>query len=195
MRTPAYVFLYLVTFVCALFDATLSHRLTVLGVRPELVYVIPLFWALQNTSDEAIVHAWAAGLMKDLFSVSTFGTYGFLFAFTALLVILVQSYLYRDSLLTLGLTAFGFQVVVNGLYGGYLYAIGANLSLWQMGTFTLLTALYSKKRLGLAGRDSRCESVIMDHHRWKAGAAPPSIRLETSPPVPRRSGRSRLGPG
>lgn len=143
MRTPRYLFLYVITFLCALFDATLSHRLTVLSVRPELVYVFPLFWALQNTSDEAIVHAWGAGMLKDLFSISAFGTYGFLFALTALLVTLIQPYLYRDSVVTLGLTAFGFQLVVNGLYGGGLWLTGANLNLWQMCSFTVLTALYS----------------------------------------------------
>ncbi len=143
MNRPRYVFLYALALLFALFDATLSHRLSILTIRPEVIYVIPLFWALQNPSDEVVVHAWTAGLLKDLFSLSPFGTYGLIFAFLGFLFTLVQPYLYRHSTMTLILAALVFELVANGLYGVLFFLTGANLSLLQTLMIVCSTAAYS----------------------------------------------------
>ena len=143
MNRPKYALLYGITIICALFEATLSYQLNISSVRPELVFVIPVFWGLQARSDEVTFHACTAGLIKDLFSATPFGTYGVLFLVFAYIICTIRSYLYRDSIITLVLVGFLFELCVNLLQGFGFYLLGGNLTVSGTISFAIYTALYS----------------------------------------------------
>ncbi len=143
MNRPRYGTLYAIAILCVIFEATLSHRFSFGPVRPELVYVLPVFWGLEARSDGVTFHAWTAGLLKDLFSVTPFGTYGVLFLIAAFLLCTLRDYLFRDHVMTLLVVCIVFELTVNLLYGFGFFLLGANFSITEMLQFSAGTAIYS----------------------------------------------------
>lgn len=143
MNRPKYALLYGITILCALFEATLSYQINISSIRPELVFVVPIFWGLQARSDEVTFHSWTAGLIKDLFSATPFGTYGVLFLIFAYIICTLRTYLYRDHIMTLALVSFLFELGVNVIQGVGIYLFGGNLTLHGLFSFAIYTAMYS----------------------------------------------------
>jgi rod shape-determining protein MreD len=116
---PRHVPLILIGWAAVALETTLSPRLAVGGVRPDLVLAMLMFTALFVPAYPALLGAWVLGLAKDVTGGGPVGVWALLFLGAAALVIEVRDLMFIERALTqVILTA----VVSLGTNAGYVAA-------------------------------------------------------------------------
>lgn len=145
MNRPNYYLLYGLALVLALAESTLVYHLQWRTFVPELLFALALFWAFQTPPEEAIIHIWAIGFMKDLFSITAPGFHALLFVLAILPFSFVRNFLYTRSYPVLVLSSFLILVFINFFHTGLRLLSGANLypflTVLQVGGHSLYSAL------------------------------------------------------
>ena len=89
---------WLTFFLCAAVVLTaqsaLAPRFELLGVRPDWLLVVVVFFALYARATEAAIGAWIIGFCADLMTIERLGLLAFSYALAALFVTWIRDYLF-----------------------------------------------------------------------------------------------------
>jgi rod shape-determining protein MreD len=103
---------FLVLMVTALIlQSALAPRIEVLGVRPDWLLVVVVFFSMHASARDALLGAWLTGACADLLTVERFGVLALSYALAAMLVLSIREYIFRgygwpQFLVTLGVCLF-----------------------------------------------------------------------------------------
>lgn len=115
------------------------------GVRPDLMVIVAVQYALAARTLDAVLACWIIGLLADLTSIgasgaSNVGLAALSYSLAALAVIGVRNLTFRDSVVTHLVFCLLFKFLVDGLAGIHLaYATGQ----WARLTASLWGGLYA----------------------------------------------------
>jgi len=103
----------LVVCIAALFllQVTLAHRFTYRFLRPDLLYTIAVFIALEADSRGALCSAFALGILRDLGSSGRLGTSAFLFVLASYGMLWLRERLMRERAWVDMVLVFGYVLV------------------------------------------------------------------------------------
>jgi len=117
-------------------QTSFAPRLAVLGVRPDWLLVIVVFFALHGRRRDAVLAGWSIGLCADLMSIERVGLLALSYTLVAWSVGLIRDYLFRHQALTQFVVTFVAALCVQIVWMVYrrtLYAfnesLGSELSL------------------------------------------------------------------
>ncbi len=77
-------------------QTALAPRVAVYSVRPDWLLVVVVFLALYVPSKPAVIGAWIIGISADLMTVERMGFIALSFALTALAILSIRDYLFRN---------------------------------------------------------------------------------------------------
>jgi rod shape-determining protein MreD len=86
--------------VCIVLQTTLAERLEINRIRPDLVFLLAVHYALHAASPSALIAAWVLGFMVDLCGQGQLGVYAFAYGGMALIVVQLRDSMFRDHPLT-----------------------------------------------------------------------------------------------
>lgn len=92
MSTSIYLAIPLMA-VLTILQAAVLPRFPVLGLTPQLLFLVALAWGLQRGLNEGVVWAFIAGFFTDLFSLTPMGISSLTFMVAAAVVILLRQVL------------------------------------------------------------------------------------------------------
>jgi rod shape-determining protein MreD len=95
-----WIVLALLAVMAVTLHTTIGPRLAVGGIRPDAVLVLGTFFALYLRAPDALVAAWALGLLADLESVERFGLLSLSYLAAAGAVFLLREAVFRQHPLT-----------------------------------------------------------------------------------------------
>lgn len=103
--------IYFILALALLLHITVLDHIKILGVKPDLLLIVVIFFGLFLGREIGLESGLAAGLFKDLFALDFFGINAFAFTLTGLLAGLLGTQFSRESrktqvLLVMVLTAF-----------------------------------------------------------------------------------------
>ncbi|MFC1807821.1 rod shape-determining protein MreD [Candidatus Omnitrophota bacterium] len=96
----------LIISVCALIQATSFEYISVMGVKPDLLIILVIFFALSFSSHQAKRLAIVIGLLKDVTSASLLGSYTLSFLILAMIISYHQNKFFRERISTQMMIAF-----------------------------------------------------------------------------------------
>ncbi|MBP6015820.1 MAG: rod shape-determining protein MreD [Candidatus Promineofilum sp.] len=118
--------------VLAILQSSVLTRFPILGVVPQLLFLVALVWGIVRGIEEGVIWAFIAGLFVDLFSIAPLGVSSLAFMAgvgaplllqralpprrlpVAMLMAVLGTFVYL-ALYAVGLQLFGFGVSLNGL--------------------------------------------------------------------------------
>lgn len=128
MRWIAFAIL---VFVVTLLQASVVPFLAVHTIRPDLMVIVAVHYALTARRYDALLACWFIGLAVDLTSLSyaghaNVGVHAFSLGLIALVIVKVRDLTFRDSVVTRLFFTFGAKWVISVTTGAYmLYAVHA----------------------------------------------------------------------
>ncbi len=87
--------------LAAILQVTIVPQFSLLGGRPDLVFLLVVAWALNSSLDEAIIWAFAGGILKDLLSINALGTSVVGMVLVVFGIYLVRQQIYRVGFLSI----------------------------------------------------------------------------------------------
>ncbi len=87
-------------------------RLEIQSVRPDLMFILAVHYALWGPWPDAAIAAWVLGLLTGLESLDQIGAHAFCFGLAAWAIIKVRQVVFRDHAVTQFLITFVFTVLV-----------------------------------------------------------------------------------
>lgn len=135
----------ILVYVVTVLQASVVPFLAVHTIRPDLLVIVAVHYALAARAHDAMLSCWIIGLVIDLCSLSyaehaNVGVHAISLGLTGLLIVKVRDLTFRDSALTRLIFTFAAKLVVSALAGGYmLYVVRGSQSLDHV----LITAIYA----------------------------------------------------
>lgn len=136
--------------LCLVLQTSLAPHLTVLGVRPDWMFVLAVFYAMLGPWPDACIAAWILGLLVDLASANGsgyghIGLFAFTFGGTAWLILQVRELIFPEHWLAHTVLTFLGALLVQlavALYRKLTAPPGPSpvTGLWS---YAALTALYT----------------------------------------------------
>lgn len=124
-RGAFYYLLPILLFVAALFQSTITTRLRILGVKPELVLILVVIGSMIYGSKPGVIWAFVGGIFVDLFSGGPMGSSSLALIGAAMLAGLGHTVLSRFNVLVpIGLMVLS-TVVYSLIYIGVLNLLAA----------------------------------------------------------------------
>jgi rod shape-determining protein MreD len=126
-------------------QTTLAQRLEINHIRPDLMLIIALHYALQASSPEAMIAAWLLGFAVDLTGQGQLGVFAFAYGLLALLVVQFRESMFRDHPLTSLFVTLICTWLVHLLDGVY-FLVGhshTQRSVLEMLLYSMYTAMYT----------------------------------------------------
>lgn len=142
-------------------QSTVAPSLALLGGRPDWLLVVVVFFALHAAPRDAVYGAALIGLGGDLMSVERLGLLTLSYALTAMLIVSLRDYLFRNESVTRLLVTLAVGLLVRTVWMGYrrfLYDPAESLlSEWAIGVVwsAAYTALWAPPMHGVLGHMSR----------------------------------------
>ncbi len=135
----------ILAYISILLQTTVVERLEISHVRPDLVFIMAVFYALHAASPDAMIAAWTLGFVTDLCGSGHLGVFAFSYGLMALLIVQLRDSMFRDHPLTsLFVTLFCTWVVY--LMAGLHFILShpqAQRSIIEMLLHSTYTAMYS----------------------------------------------------
>jgi len=97
MRWLSFVIL---AYVGIVLQTTVAERLEISHIRPDLMFIIAVHYALHAVSPDAMIAAWLLGFVVDLCGQGQLGVFAFGYGVTALFVVQLRDSMFRDHPLT-----------------------------------------------------------------------------------------------
>lgn len=93
--------------IALILQSALAPRVELLGIRPDWLLVVVVFFAMHASAREALLGAWLIGGCADLLTIERFGVLALSYGLAAMVVLLLREYLFRgygwsQFLMTLG---------------------------------------------------------------------------------------------
>lgn len=139
MRWFSFAILAVVTLVL---QTAVVPRLEIQSVRPDLVFILAVHYALWGPWPQAAIAGWILGLLAGLQSADRIGVQAFCFGLAAWAIIKIRQVVFRDHAITQLLITFVFTVLVQmmiGLYRRWGVPLVEGGVLWP----TILTGVYT----------------------------------------------------
>lgn len=138
MKWGPFIILALIALVL---QTSVASWVQIHSVRPDLLLVLAVFYALWGPWPEGAIAAWLLGLLADLHSLDRIGLHALCFGLAALAIVYVRQVVFRDHAVTQIAITFVFAVLVHLLAGAYRSWGGSG----EAGVFTpaLLTGVYT----------------------------------------------------
>lgn len=139
--------------LAAALQVTVLPQISILGGRPDLVFLVTVSWALNTTLEQGVLWAFVGGLCKDLLSAAPLGS-----SIPGVLIIVFMIHALRQQIYSVGLftliwvsvlgTAFQQVSIILILYAvGFQPAFASQLGYGvlgeQIGYFILPTVAYN----------------------------------------------------
>lgn len=112
-----------VIFFLFFLEITLFKRLGIFGARPELLLIASVFFGFYFGPSRGAEIGVLSGVLKDIFSITTFGVNTFSFLLIGCLAGLLRGKLSKESVLTQFLFSGVSACVISGIYFAYLAGI------------------------------------------------------------------------
>jgi rod shape-determining protein MreD len=103
MRSRNFIF---IIFIFALVQVTFLDYLKVFGVKPDLFLISVVIAAIYFTPTEALLISLFSGVLKDVFSINTFGINTFIFAILCFMLVRLSKEVTLDSVPAAGTVTF-----------------------------------------------------------------------------------------
>jgi len=120
--------IYFILALALLLHITVLDHIKILGVKPDLLLIVVIFFGLFLGREIGLESGLAAGLFKDLFALDFFGINAFAFALTGFLAGLLGTQFSRESrktqvLLVMFLTAFSMTLhfIIVSIFSKWIY--------------------------------------------------------------------------
>jgi rod shape-determining protein MreD len=128
MSNSIYLAIPLMALLSILQSAVLPH-FPIIGLTPQLLFLVALAWGMQRGFNEGIVWAFIAGFFSDLFSLAPLGVSSLIFVVVTALTLLLQQLLPPSHLILPMLLATAATLVYLFLYALVLRVLGPGLAL------------------------------------------------------------------
>lgn len=115
--------------VLAILHASVLGRFPILGVAPQLLFILALAWAIARGMEEGLVWAFIAGIFADLFSLAPLGISSLAFMAGVALPVLLQRVLPPRRLLVAMLLAALGTIIYLAVYALALRVFGFGVSM------------------------------------------------------------------
>ena len=152
MRWIAFIILI---YVATVFQTTVAPFVAIHGVRPDVLIIIGVYYALMAARYDAFLAAWSIGLLVDLTSVgyrvhSNVGVCAVAYSIAAMMIVGLREYTFRDTPVAHVLYCFGAKLVVSAVVIAHMSAVGnasvpiggtVALALWEA-SYTAILAPY-----------------------------------------------------
>jgi len=136
----------------ALLQVGLLHDLFFLGAKPDLFLICVIFASLYFEAEYALVMGLLCGILKDVFSIGSFGLNTFLFPILSFLIIKLSRKITLDDTPVLCVAVFLITLaydIISRITLGYL---GVVIPFWAFLRIAFLEALYTSLVFPLALR-------------------------------------------
>ncbi|NWG15541.1 MAG: rod shape-determining protein MreD [Chloroflexi bacterium] len=97
--------------VAAILQASLTPRFSILGGRPDLVFLLVLAWALNAPLEQGVVWAFVGGILLDLMSAAPLGT-----SVIGMVIIVFALDVFRQQVYRVGLLTIMWTVLAGTLF-------------------------------------------------------------------------------
>ena len=169
MRWIAFIIL---VYVATVFQTTIAPFIAIHGVRPDVLIIVAVYYALMATRYDAFIAAWAIGMMVDLTSLgfrtySNVGVCAVAYSIAAMMMVGLREYTFRDTPVAQVLYCFGAKVFVSAVAIVHMTVVADQrvalgeliaLALWEA-SYTAVLAPYAcwilrrlQPGLGLTGK-------------------------------------------
>ena len=81
-------------------QAAVAPRLELMGIRPDWVLVVVVFFALHARVPDSILGAWMIGFCADLLTIERFGLLSVSYGLTAVFIVSIRDYVFITSTVT-----------------------------------------------------------------------------------------------
>lgn len=119
-------------------QTTVMPRFDVWGIRPDLVLVLVVFFAMHARMPDAAVGAWVLGMMADLMSIERPGLMAMSYMLVSIMVAASREYFFRYRSLTQIIVTWGACFVVQAVWMGYRRFLYPDGSTWWADLFTFV---------------------------------------------------------
>lgn len=144
-----WVYFGILVYVAVVLQAAAVPFISVNSIRPDLLVMIGVYYALSARTYDALLACWCIGLAVDLTSLSyqnagNVGLHAFAMGLIALTIIGIRGFTFRDSPLTQLLCAFAAKFVLDFLVGLHMMYVTDNWELvGRLSTIGLYAAIYT----------------------------------------------------
>lgn len=97
--------------LAAVLQVTLMPQISILGGRPDLIFLIVVSWSLNSSLEEAVLWAFVGGISKDLLSAAPLGT-----STLGLIIILFAVHSIREQVYSVGLFTLIWVSILGSLF-------------------------------------------------------------------------------
>jgi len=87
--------------LAAVLQVTVVPQFSILGGRPDLVFLLTITWALNSSLDEGVIWAFAGGILKDLLSAAPTGTSVVGLVILVFIITFIRQQIYRVNIISL----------------------------------------------------------------------------------------------
>ena len=143
-------------------QSTVAPRLEIFGVRPDWLLVVVLFFGLYAPSGDAIFGGWIIGIAADLMTIERLGLLALSYALSALLVVAVRDYLFRDRAVTQFILALSVSLILRAawmIFRRVLYG-PSGASPWESSAEWVWASIYTAAWAPLLG------AILLGRSHW-----------------------------
>ncbi len=136
-------------YIAVVLQAAAVPFISVNSIRPDLMVMIAVYYALSARTYDALIACWCIGLAIDLTSLSyqdagNVGLHAFSLGLIALAIIGIRGFTFRDSPLTQLLCAFAAKFVLDFLVGLHMMFVTGSWNLvGEITTIGIYAAVYT----------------------------------------------------
>ncbi len=126
-------------------QSAIAPRLAILGVYPDFLVVIVVFYALYARGMDPVIAAWILGFLADLMTVEQMGLMSLSYALAAYVVLAIREYLFRYHAITRFAITLAVCLGIRLMWMAYAQALYPHAS-WSWGGWileSLFVAIYS----------------------------------------------------
>ena len=138
-----YLVLALLGFLGLILEATVFNQLAIAGVKPDLLLIIVIFFALFNGSRQGAFVGLGLGLLEDLFQAKYFGLNAASKLITGLIIGFMEKRIYKENFLVPVLVLFFGSLIHITFYYLFTNIVGYSVSFQQFVRIAIPFAIYN----------------------------------------------------
>ena len=126
-------------------QTTVAWRVAIVGVAPEWMLVLAVFFTLHARSADALIGAWLLGAAMDVMTIERFGLISGCYGVSMLAIFSVREYVFRDNPLTHFALTFAAAIVLGAVLATYHTLMGHQIDPGTLGVGgrILLASVYT----------------------------------------------------